>query len=237
MIDMSSARAYFPFVGLMLGAIIGGLDLLFQMVFPALLTGALLVVMLILLTRALHLDGFMDSCDGLFGGFTPERRLEIMRDSRVGAFAVIGCVSLLIIKLAAIVGLPPAIRTPILVLFPCLSRWGLLMNMQLYPYARAQGFGTAFQAERVAVGTLIGLATAVVASVLIAGIGGIIMLLTVTAVAWGLGCWMSGLLDGGLTGDSYGALNEVGEVIALLTALLVGALALSLFGSPISLLV
>ena len=113
----------------------------------------------------------------------------------------------------------------------------MLLNMQLFPYARAQGLGTAFQNERAAIGTIVGFATAIVASVLIAGVGGVVMLLVVTGVAWALGRWMSGLLNGGLTGDSYGALNETGEVVALLAAVLVGAVGPSLLVSPISLLV
>ena len=74
-------------------------------IFPPPLTAALLVVLLLLLTRGLHIDGLMDVCDGLFGGTTPERRMEIMRDSRVGAFAVAGAAGVLLLKYGALVSL------------------------------------------------------------------------------------------------------------------------------------
>ena len=215
---VASSRAYFPLVGLLLGAIIAGLDLLIDSLLAPILASALLVVALILLTRALHIDGFMDSCDGLFGGFGRERRLEIMRDPRVGSFAVIGCVSLLMIKWAAILGLPPQFRTPLLVLFPCISRWGMLLNMEVYPYARTRGMGTSFH-EGTRIGHVaIGLAITVTASILLAGVAGIVMLLVASGVALVFGRWVTALL-GGMTGDTYGATNEIGEVALLLTAI------------------
>src|SRR5690242_10623605 len=72
---------YFPLVGLLLAGVLALLSLLLAPLLPQLVLAALLVVGLVLLTGGLHLDGLMDSCDGLFGGLTRERKLEIMRDS------------------------------------------------------------------------------------------------------------------------------------------------------------
>ena len=88
--EISNSRAYFPLVGLLIGLILVALEAGFSRVFPPFLTAALLVTFLIVATRGLHFDGLMDVCDGIFGGATPERRLEIMRDPQVGAFAVTG---------------------------------------------------------------------------------------------------------------------------------------------------
>ena len=93
--QLASARAYFPLVGLVLGGILAALDFLLRPVLPGLLLSVVLITALIVLTRGLHLDGFMDTCDALLGGFTRERRLEIFKDSHVGAFAVIGVVMFL----------------------------------------------------------------------------------------------------------------------------------------------
>ena len=182
--SLVSARGWFPLVGLLLGLILASLEILRMLMLQAgssgwygyaplpvtypvflnytiLLWSVLLVVILVVLTRALHLDGFMDSCDALLGGFDRERRLAILRDPNVGAFAVIGVVCLLLIKVLTIAGLPPAIpvpppgilelppegwsvRIPMLLLFPCLSRWAMLLTMELYPYVRSNGIGTAF---------------------------------------------------------------------------------------------
>ena len=91
--DLSNSRAFYPAVGLLLGLVLVAVEEGSSRLFTEPLTAALLVATLVIVTRALHLDGLMDVCDGLFGGFTPERRLEIMRDSRVGAFGVVGGVS------------------------------------------------------------------------------------------------------------------------------------------------
>jgi adenosylcobinamide-GDP ribazoletransferase len=224
-INLASARAYFPLVGLLIGLILAIIDYFLTPSGPfyrsaaPLLEGAVVVTALIVLTRALHLDGFMDSCDALLGGFTRERRLEILRDPHVGAFAVIGVVGLLLLKFTAIVSLPPPTRIPMLVLFPCLSRWSMLLAMELYPYVRPQGLGTAFLDGRSKKQVFIGFITALAASLLLTGVPGIILLAAATAVGWGLGRWAAGLL-GGLTGDIYGAVNETAEVAVLVLAVL-----------------
>ena len=254
--SMASARGWFPLVGLLLGLILAGFDILRMLmlqagssgwyggyaplpttypVFPdytILLWSVLLVVILVVLTRALHLDGFMDSCDALLGGFDRERRLAILRDPNVGAFAVIGVVCLLLIKVLAIAGLPPGIaglptegwsvRIPMLLLFPCLSRWAVLLTMELYPYVRSNGIGTAFfdgEQRRVKWQLMLGFAFTMVISVALAGMVGIVLLAAASAVAWGIAAWATRLL-GGVTGDIYGAVNELTEVVVLLLALM-----------------
>src|SRR5437764_12149887 len=82
--------AYFPLVGLLLASLLWLLVLLLTPFVPQLALAALLVVGLVILTGGLHLDGLMDTCDGLLGGSTCERKLEIMRDSRVGSFGMLG---------------------------------------------------------------------------------------------------------------------------------------------------
>lgn len=230
--DMAPARGYFPLVGLLLGGVLAGVDAAAQPIFPSLLRGALVVTVLVVLTRALHIEGFLDACDGLFGGYTRERRLEILRDHHAGAFAVVGGVLLLLLKWTAVVALPPPVRLPALVLFPCLSRWGMVLDMSVYPYARAQGMGTSFQHGHRRMQVILGFGIALVASLLLAGSAGIVFLVVATAVAWGLGRWMASLL-GGLTGDTYGAVNEVTEVAVLLAAVVVAAVAPAIVGWPL----
>ena len=82
---LASGRAYFPLVGLFLGSGLAALDIGLREIFPPLLVGAILLVSLIVATRGLHMDGFLDSCDALVGGLTRERRLEIMRDPPCGS--------------------------------------------------------------------------------------------------------------------------------------------------------
>lgn len=242
---MASARGWFPLVGLLLGAALVGIDLLFTPVsllfplsdttiyqrpaFPPLLSAALIVVALALLTRGLHLDGLMDSADALLGGFTRDRRLAILRDPNVGAFAVISVVCVMLIKVIAVSELPPLGRVSALLLFPCLSRWAMLLVMERYPYVRRRGLGTAFLRGRGKRQLALGLAVALLASAALAGVYGIALLAAASALAWGIGAWAARLL-GGVTGDIYGAVNEIVE-----TALLVLMLALTAYADPFAL--
>lgn len=215
---MGPARAYFPLVGLGLGGILAGLDLAARQVLPLPAVGALLVAALLALTRAIHTEGFLDTCDGVLGGRDREARLEILRDSRVGAFAVVGGACLVLLKWTLLMGIPDAERISLLVLFPCLSRWGMVLTMGVFPYARTQGLGTAFRAGASWRQLVLALATAALAGWLLLGIAGILLLGCTTVVALGLGWWFRRML-GGMTGDTYGATNEVGEVVVLLLGL------------------
>ena len=237
---LASARGWFPVVGLLLGLFLACLDLLMQWgyplftdvhrPFPAALSATILVVTLAALTRALHLDGFMDCCDALFGGFDRDRRLAILRDSHVGAFAVVGAISILLLKVAAIMALPPEGRFWILLLFPCLSRWGMLLVLEFFPYARSQGIGVPFQPaggpkrsrflnpiRSAPVQLLGGLVVATAATVAVAGPGGLALLAMATIAALAQAWWASRLL-GGVTGDVYGAVNETAEAMVLVLA-------------------
>lgn len=248
---MASARGWFPLVGLLLGAILVAIEFLFLLLIglpeagwygfapltavtfshynpSTLLWAALIALTVALLTRALHLDGFMDSCDALLGGFDRKRRLDILRDPHVGAFAVIGVVFLLLVKVIAIADLPPAWLPPmspnrisVLLLFPCLSRWAMLLTMELFPYARSNGLGTAFFSGHkgwVSRHLILGFVFTLAVSIALAGVVGVVLLAAACAVAWAVGAWATRLL-GGVTGDIYGAVNELTEVIVLLLAI------------------
>ena len=215
--DLAAARTWFPLVGLLLGAILAGADLMMNGPFPLLLASALLTAALALMTRALHLDGFMDTCDALLGGFERERRLEILRDPHVGAFAVVGVISLLLIKFTAIAALPQMNRTAMLMLFPCLSRWGMLLVMERFPYARSKGLGTMFLGAQGKWPLIGGLGIALSAAIVLAGIPGVVLFAMASFIAWAVGSWAARLL-GGVTGDIYGAVNEVSEASVLILA-------------------
>lgn len=228
---MAPARAYFPLVGLGLGGILAVLDLAAGQVLPTPVVGALLVAALLALTRALHTEGFLDACDGLLGGRDRESRLAILRDSHVGAFAAIGGACLLLLKWSLLAGIPDAERLGLLVLFPCLSRFAMVAAMSVFPYARTQGLGTAFQDGASWRQLALALLTAAVAGGLLLGIAGLLLLGVATVVALGLGLWFLRLL-GGMTGDTYGATNEAAEVTVLLAGLILIHLSPGLAGAP-----
>lgn len=215
-------EAYFPLVGLLLACLLWLLVLLLTPFVPRLVLAALLVVGLVILTGGLHLDGLMDTCDGLLGGSTRERKLEIMRDSRVGSFGVLAGVCILLLKFALFAsvsqhGLPLAL----LLALPT-SRWTMVLALRVFPAARPTGLGAAFHKAVTTQGVLLaGIIS--VAIVLLAGqLPGLIVWVTGTLLALALGLRITRSI-GGLTGDSYGAIAEVVEVVALLVLVLVRA--------------
>ena len=212
---MGPSRAYFPLVGLALGAILAGLDFAARQALPSPVVGALLVVALLVLTRAIHMEGFLDACDGLFGGYSQAERLEILRDTHVGAFAVVGGVGLLMLKWTALVGISDEIRAGLLTTFPCMSRFGMVSTMAAFTYVRKQGIGAAFQVGSNWRQVAFGLAITTAAGGLLLGAAGLLLLGATIAVSLTLGWWIKGMV-GGMTGDTYGAVNEVGEVTVLL---------------------
>lgn len=212
---LARSLIFFPFVGLLVGAILFAIDLALARLLPRELRAALLIAALLALTRALHLDGLMDCCDGLFGGFTPERRLAIMRDSRVGAFGVLGAIVFLLLRYGGLIALAGDWRLVGLLLPPTLGRWAMALAIVGFPYARASGMGAAFkEAGR---GWHVGLATFAAVGV---GLGlwlpwGGAAIALVALIALAAGRFMVGRL-GGLTGDCYGAINELVEAVLLI---------------------
>jgi len=216
--SLAGSAVYFPLVGLVLGFILAGVDYGLGRVLPNLLTSAITVTALVLLTGALHFEGFVDSCDGLFGGHTRERRLEIMRTKNVGAYAVAGGVLLLILKFAVIASLAAGWdRFWIIVLFPAMSRWGMALVLNLFPYARAEGLGSAFRSNRSSVYMIATGVVALLIAIVFGWLGGIVLLFSAKIIAVMMGWGISRML-GGLTGDTYGAINEVTEVFVLIIA-------------------
>jgi adenosylcobinamide-GDP ribazoletransferase len=206
---------YFPLVGLFIGLVLSVLSLLGGPYLPPLALAALLVVVGIILSGGLHLDGLMDACDGLFGGTSRERKLEIMRDSRVGSFGVLGGGSVILLKFALLASLDVhQLALAFLLIIPA-SRWAMVLAIYLFPSARPTGLGTAVRrvvtARYVIVACILEFLIAVVVGHLIGFyVIGVAALVTLT-----LGWWVTRSL-GGLTGDIYGTIAEVTEVACLL---------------------
>ena len=215
--ELGRSVTFFPLVGLLFGLLLFGLNRLLSAFFPTDLVAAILLGVWIAGSGALHFDGFLDAVDGLLGGRTAEDRMRILRDVRVGAFAVAAGGIMLLLKFTAIgsIGAGGA-----LIVAPLLGRWAISLAIVLFPYARAEGLGREIKDNagwpQVAGATAISAAALVV----LAPSAGIAA--TVTAVvAVGLSAWLLIRFTlariPGLTGDIYGALCEVGEAVCLVT--------------------
>ena len=218
---MGRAAAWFPVVGLWVGAVLAGLAYGSLTLWPDRWIAAALVLMAnLVLTGGLHIDGFMDTADAFFSHRDRERMLEIMRDSRSGALGVAGGVVLLVGKFSAVSYLLTAPRLSTLLalaLAPALGRAGMVLAIAAFPSARPSGLGASFAAEVRTPHLLVALALAGALAVgVFAWRGAVLFGLAVAVAVLGGLYWKRRL--GGLTGDIYGAINEGTELVVLLAA-------------------
>lgn len=217
--ELGRATGFYPLVGLMLGGLLAGADFLLGHLLPVQVRSALVLALWLVLTGGLHFDGFLDACDGLLGGSTPERRMEIMRDEHTGAYALAGGALLLLVLFSSLNSIASE-RWAALLLAPVLGRWGMTLAMVAFPYARPAGLGRDIKDHAT-------LAQAILATLTgVAAVAGLTWALRAyTPLAALLGATLVGVLSTafilrripGMTGDTYGAINMLIETAVLLT--------------------
>lgn len=215
-----TGSGYFSLVGFVIGLITCLIPFLFGTLLPSFVLSALAIIVLVILTGGIHLDGLIDTCDGVFGRLDRASKLEIMRDSRVGSFGLLGAACMLLLKFALLGSLSVNLFFPALLIAPAISRWCVVLAMRLFPAARSDGMGDEFrQSITLPYLALSGIIALVVALIFGHVVVGLLVWLGASALAIILGAWMTRAL-GGLTGDVGGAIVEVTEVMALLLFLL-----------------
>lgn len=233
--EFGASTRWFSLVGVVLGLFYGVISVLLTLrwwtsgslheLMPEVST-VILLLLPVLFTGGLLYDGFMDTADGVFSGRERERRLEIMKDSRVGSFGVIAFVSLMLLDYALLHDIRMVLLPLAVYCMPIIGRAGMTLVIALFPYARPQGMGKAF-AEAADGRTLI---VSLLIAALFTGLTGpvgLIALLIGCAVSFLLGAWLTHSL-GGVTGDAYGAVETLTETSVLIVWLLAGSLPLGL---------
>jgi adenosylcobinamide-GDP ribazoletransferase len=207
-----------PWIGALIGAILTLANrLLSHLPVSDLLRGVLVTTLWIVLTGGLHLDGVMDTADGLAVP-DPERRLAVMSDSRTGAYGAMAGMLLILLKAAAIADLSP---TAPLWTIPIWGRWAQWLAIARYPYLKAEGKG-AFHRQSLALPqdlwpslllffAVLGIAlfhwtnqTLLFTKIIAIGLG----------VSWGVAAGFNRRFNG-MTGDIYGAITEWTEALIL----------------------
>ena len=212
---IANSMLFYPMIGSLLGLILVGTDYLAQLYLPASVTNSLLIILLSIITGGIHLDGLMDSSDGIFSGQKRDKILVIMRDSRVGAFGVLVVVLILILKFSLFLELVEPYRSKTLILFPTLARWAMVYAAFNYSYARKEGLGRAYAKELTKTSFIIATVWTVILAIILFKLEGVIILF----FSWCSLCVILKRINqklNGLTGDNYGAVNELIEVIVLL---------------------
>ena len=181
---------------------------------PLPLSAALFVAIQMILTGAMHEDGLADAADGLWGGWTPARRLEIMKDSHIGTYGTLALTLITLLRWQAhILVLPHSpLAAPIAVAM--LSRAPMVILMAALPNARSTGLSQSVGRPAARTGG-IAIATAVVATLLATGLAATCLLAALTALAT-LACGQIARAKiGGQTGDILGATQQICEITAL----------------------
>ncbi len=212
--DLAASFSWFPLVGLLLGLCMVTPAFLLQNM-PPLLLAVLLTALLAVLTRGLHLDGLADLADGVGGGYSIERRLEIMKDSRTGAFGALALIFAVLLKSAALYTLLLDHCWSGMLLAPALSRFSMVLGAYKMPYARsAGGLGKPFLEHMGFQPLLIAFLLSISLLFLIEMKSALFQLALAMGCA-GLMRRLAGRWLGGMTGDVLGALNEITEITLL----------------------
>jgi adenosylcobinamide-GDP ribazoletransferase len=209
---IGASAAWFPLVGALVGLAAGGVRLAADHVLGASAAGVLAVITLVALTGAMHQDGLADCADALGVRGGRNRRLEVMRDSTVGAFGVLALVLWALLLAAVLAALPrhDAVRT--LVTAGALGRWAAVVHAAALPPARRDGLGAAFSPAPTSVLIATGLTVATVALAPLPGLAALAVAVAMVAAVSALA--RRGL--GGKTGDTLGATVALTEVAVCL---------------------
>ncbi|OCT10620.1 cobalamin 5'-phosphate synthase [Paenibacillus pectinilyticus] len=231
------SAVFYPFVGFVIGLLLLLSAEGLSYILPPMPAAILVLAIWVVLTGGLHLDGLMDTADGILSHRSREQMLEIMKDSRVGAMGVIVCVLHLFLKFSLLYTLLDRQQNGegsslllLLAVIPIWSRWFMVAAIKHWPYARPNsGLGSLFrgvQTGHVVISLLVALLTTTLFIYtsnttflpnwsLILGFAAI----TILAGA-SMASYISSKL-GGLTGDTYGALNELLESVLLIAIILI----------------
>ncbi len=214
--DFSCSVPYFPLVGLVIGAFLGAVNYgLVYLAVPDFTRATLLILAEIIITGGLMYDGFMDTSDGVFSARSRERMLEIMKDSHVGSNAVLAVIVLILLKVSAYLAVNPAELTVALIAMSVATRTFMVIFIVNFPYARKTGIGHMFKMYARPRYTVIALLIGIAITAL-CGAKYLILMAVTFALVFGIAKFLQSQL-GGLTGDTYGALTECGNVLYLLS--------------------
>ena len=210
-----SAR-YFPLVGVLIGLLTGLVYLITSQGLPPFVCAGLTIVAGLLITGALHEDGLADTCDGLGGGATRERALEIMQDSRIGTYGACGLICSIGIRGLVLSYFDAYSGLIALIVCHAVSRAVIPPVLVAGHYARSRGLASSVAGgvSRVEAGVAVVLAFA------IAFIAGPVAAIASMAAAFIAGGLMLAILVrriGGYTGDGLGAIQQLAEIAVLIT--------------------
>jgi adenosylcobinamide-GDP ribazoletransferase len=217
--ELGKAAAFFPLVGVIVG---GGAALVFVLlryVLPLAACALCAIIFTAFITNGFHEDGLADTFDGFGGGWTKDRVLEIMRDSRIGTYGTLALIFLILGKLNFLSLLTQEQVWRWMIVAHTTSRWSTLPLCSWLPYARAEGQGKLVAKQVGIVEIVVGSLTLAVSFFLLSWYAALAALLVTGLVILLSGLYFRSRLQG-ITGDCLGATNQLTEVAMYLTAVI-----------------
>lgn len=211
---IAASLIYFPVVGLFIGLLLAGVSALLSGILPPLLLSVILAGLWLLITGGMHLDGTADTFDALGSGKPRQAMLEIMRDSRIGAFGMAAVVFLILFKVFALHSLG-SMRTGALIVAPVLGRFSVTLPIFLFSYPRESGKAKAFFDNIRPKTVVIAAITALVIAGIALGVKGVLFFPVICVLA-ALFSFVLSRTFGGITGDNLGAIIEFTEAVTLI---------------------
>jgi adenosylcobinamide-GDP ribazoletransferase len=213
---LPQAVLYLPLVGWLVGGITASSFYLADLLWAQISAVILALIMGIFLTGAFHEDGFADVCDGFGGGCGKQRILEIMKDSTIGVYGVLGLLLIFLLKISLLGGMLPAAVPLLLLVGHSISRLSPLLLMQRYNYARSndsKAAGAVYKPnlQELAVAAVIALLPLALLPALC-----VLAIIPVLGVNWYLGRYFHRTI-GGYTGDCLGASQQIAETVFYLS--------------------
>ena len=216
--DLHRASAAFPLVGLVVGGVVVGVWAAGEPLLGPAPATVLAVLAAVLVTGAFHEDGLADTVDGLWGGHDPARRVEIMRDSRLGTYGTVALLGSLLLQVVLLTGLDVADVARVAVTGHVLGRGGILLLARWLPPVAPDGSGAQVAGPAGPVGASVAAVTCVATAVVALGWAAALPLAVVVLVAWGVRHLVQRRL-GGLVGDVLGAAQQAAMLATMVTVL------------------
>lgn len=216
--DFGKSLAFFPLVGLFIGVCLVVVRLLFSFL-PHLVGVAIILIISIILTGAIHLDGLADTCDAFYGNKPKEKILEIMRDSHIGTMGVAAITMLLFLKFTLLISIPQEILWKLLILMPIFARWIQVLACFSSAYVRKEGKAKYFVEFAANKEMLIATLFMLMAFVLLIAVKGIVLSFFSVLPIFLFIRYMKRRI-GGMTGDTIGAASELSEISVLFFTLM-----------------
>jgi adenosylcobinamide-GDP ribazoletransferase len=212
--DLTACVPWFAAVGALIGVVLGGVAAGLMELVPATVAAAVAVTLGLVLTGAFHEDGLADTADAM-GGWTPERRREILKDSRHGSYGVAAMCSTIVIRIVCIAALTPAAAFAGLVAAHTLGRGAAVAVMATAPPVPTEGLGADYTRTLSRGRAAVGVGAAIAVGALAVG-WWVVPLATAAAVGAAAVARLARRAFGGVSGDILGAVEQVGECLVLI---------------------